>query len=66
MKRIAFAVPLVALLFGVAIRAQSQTQTAEQELIKLENEWADAWVKRDVAFFDRIMTDDFTWTSPLR
>jgi hypothetical protein len=66
MKRIAFAVPLVSLLFGVAILAQSQTQTAEQDLIKLENEWADAWVKRDVAFFDRTMTDDFTWTSPLR
>jgi ketosteroid isomerase-like protein len=38
--------------------------SAEQELIKLENEWADAWVKSDVAFNDRIMADDFTWTSP--
>jgi len=64
MKRIAFAVGLVLLLFGVAIVAQTQTQSAEQELIKLENEWADAWVKSDVAFFDRIMADDFTWTSP--
>jgi ketosteroid isomerase-like protein len=36
----------------------------EQELIKLENEWANAWVKSDVAFFDRIMVDDYTWTSP--
>jgi ketosteroid isomerase-like protein len=64
MKRIAFAVPLVILLFGADIPAQTQTESVEQELIKLENEWADAWVKRDVAFFDRIMTDDFTWTSP--
>jgi len=38
--------------------------SAEQELIKLENEWADAWVKSDVAFHDWIMSDDCTWTSP--
>jgi ketosteroid isomerase-like protein len=42
----------------------AQTESVEQELIKLENEWADAWVNRDVAFFDRIMADDYTWTSP--
>jgi ketosteroid isomerase-like protein len=38
--------------------------SVEQELIKLENEWADAWVKYDVAFFERIMADDYTRTSP--
>ena len=38
--------------------------STEQELINLENEWADAWVKRDVAFFERIEADDYTWTSP--
>jgi ketosteroid isomerase-like protein len=38
--------------------------SAEQELINLENEWADAWVKSDVAFHDRIMADDYTWISP--
>jgi len=30
----------------------------------LENEWADAWPKHDVAFFERIEADDYTWTSP--
>lgn len=38
--------------------------SAAQELIKLENEWAEAWVRRDVAFFDRIEADDYTWSSP--
>jgi ketosteroid isomerase-like protein len=64
MKSIAIAVSVVALAFGVGILAQTQTESVEQELIKLENEWAEAWVKSDVAFFDRIMADDYTWTSP--
>jgi len=36
----------------------------EQELIKLEIEWAEVWVKSDIAFHDRIMADDYTWISP--
>jgi len=68
MKRIAIAVSVVVLVLPGAVQAQTLAQTksggVEQELIKLENEWADAWVKRDVAFFDRIMADDYTWTSP--
>jgi len=64
MKRIAFAVGLVVLVFGVTILAQTQTKSVEQELIRLENEWVDAWVKSDVAFFDQVMADDSTFTSP--
>jgi ketosteroid isomerase-like protein len=68
MERIAMAVSLAFLIFAVAVLAQTQAQptrgSVEQELIKLENEWADAWVRSDVAFNDRIMSDDFTWTSP--
>jgi ketosteroid isomerase-like protein len=64
MKRIAISVSVAVLVLGVAISAQTQTESVEQELIKLENEWADAWVKSDVAFHDRIMADDYTWTSP--
>ncbi len=45
-------------------RDKTQTESVEQELIKLENEWADAWVKHNVAFFERIEADDYTWTSP--
>jgi len=59
MKRIAFAVCVVVLVFGVAILAKAQTASVEQELIKLENEWGDAYVKHDPATFDKMVTDDF-------
>jgi len=64
MNRIAIAVSVVGLVFGGVILAQTQTESVEQELIKLENEWADAWAKQDVAFFERIEADDYTYTSP--
>jgi uncharacterized membrane protein YczE len=60
MKRIVFAVGLVVLVFGVAILAQTQTGSVEQELIKLENEWAKSVVKLDLAFMERILADDYT------
>jgi ketosteroid isomerase-like protein len=44
--------------------AQTKTESAEQELINVENEWADAWVKSDVAFFERIIAEEYMWTSP--
>ena len=44
-------------------KASTETGSSEQELIKLENEWAEAWVKSDVAFQDRITADDYTWIS---
>ena len=63
MKRIVIAVCMVVLVFTVAIIAQTQGQpksgSAEQELIRLENGWNDAMVKRDVAFLDRILADDW-------
>jgi ketosteroid isomerase-like protein len=63
MKLIATAVGVVVMAFVVAMFAQTQSESVEQELTKLENEWADAWVKSDVAFHDRIMADDYTFTS---
>jgi hypothetical protein len=48
---------------GVRPRSRGETETVEQELIRLEKEWADAWVKSDVAFFERIMSDDYMWTA---
>ena len=45
-------------------RTSTETGSAEQELIKHENEWAEAWVKSDVAFQGRITADDYTWISP--
>jgi ketosteroid isomerase-like protein len=62
MKRIVFVVGLVVLVFGIAILAKTQTESVEQELIKLENEWGEAIVKRDAASIDmlrdRIIADE--------
>jgi ketosteroid isomerase-like protein len=65
MKRIAIAVSIVGLIFGVAILAQTQTQGVEQELIKLENECMEAVVKHDQASIeklDRMLADEFVMT----
>ena len=64
MKRMAIAVSLAGLVFGAAGLAQTQTRTAEQELIRLEKEWGDAEVKCDVAFFDRILGDEYMFPNP--
>jgi ketosteroid isomerase-like protein len=62
MKRIAFAVGVAVLVFGVAILAQTQTRSVEQELIKLETEWVDAAVKHDVTTIDKMLADEFIMT----
>jgi len=63
MKRIVLAAGLVILVFGLAILAQTQTESVEQKLIKQENEWGDALVKRDAASIDmlrnRLIADEF-------
>ncbi len=43
-------------------RDKTQTQSVEQELIKLEKGWIDALVRHDWAFIDRILADDYTTT----
>lgn len=65
MKRMTIAASVVALVFGVAILTQAQTQGVEQELIKLENEWAEAVVKHDTASMEKLntmMADEFVMT----
>lgn len=61
MKRPAIAVSVVGLVFGVAILAKTQTQSVEQELLKLEQDWTNANLKGDVVFLDRFVIDDYTW-----
>ena len=62
MRRISITVSVAVLVFAVAVQAQTLAQIksggVEQELIKLEKEWSDALIKRDVAFLDRIFADD--------
>jgi ketosteroid isomerase-like protein len=62
MKRIAFAVSVAVLVFGVAMLAKTQTEGVEQELMALENGWNNAMVKGDFAFLDRILADDYLIT----
>ena len=66
MKRLALVVGLVVLVFAVAVLAQAgekpKGQTAEQELLKLEQEWTNADLKGDWATMDRILADDYVLT----
>jgi ketosteroid isomerase-like protein len=62
MKRIALAVCVAVLVFGAAILAQTQTESVEQELLKLEQEGTNAIIKGDVAFLDRILAEDWMVT----
>ncbi len=45
-------------------QAQPKDSTVEQALIKLENDWNDASVKRDVVVLGRILADDYIFTDP--
>ena len=65
MKRITTVVSVVGLVFGVAILAQTQTKSVEQELIKLVNDWMNAEVKADMAFLDRFIAEDCVITDPV-
>jgi len=62
----------IVLVLAVTCQAFAQAKPAapakgasvEQELIKLENDWNDAQVKRDVAALGRILADDLTIIDP--
>ena len=38
--------------------------TVEVQLTKMENDWADSYVKRDPLFVQKITTDDFMFVGP--
>ena len=65
MKRATFGVGLIVLVLGVAIVAQTQTGSVEQELLKLVQDWMDAEVKADMTFLDRFIADDCVITDPV-
>jgi ketosteroid isomerase-like protein len=44
--------------------ASTSTGSAEQDLLKLEREWLDAYIKRDAAALERIEADEFSITYP--
>src|SRR5437762_3205507 len=70
MKRIAVLAVLAVAVASLALaqgtqRQPAQDSKAEQELLKLEREWGEAIVKRDVAFFERIEAEEYTFTDPM-
>jgi len=64
MTRMAFVVTLIGMAFGAAILAQTKAENVEQELIELEKDWGDAEARRDVAFFEQILADEYMFTDP--
>lgn len=61
MKHSAIIVVVGVLAFSLNILAQQEAGSIERELIKLEQGWAEAIVKADLAFLDRVLGDDFTY-----
>ena len=58
-----FAIVFVLIVFAVpAIAQPTKKLGAEQELLKLQREWLDAYQKHDAAALERIEADDFTLT----
>ncbi len=66
MKRLALAVGLTVtfLVFSARTQAPPQTQAGsdEQELIKIENDWLQAFFANDDAFAGRFLADDYMGT----
>jgi FlaG/FlaF family flagellin (archaellin) len=52
----------VATTSAVFGQAKPKGSAVEQALIKLENDWNDASVKRDVVVLGRILADDYSFT----
>ena len=68
MKRMAIAVGVIVLVFGVAVQAQINTKpkivSVEEELIRLEKASNDAWLRRDVEAYASLLADDYLETGP--
>ena len=61
MKLLLIAFVLVCVASPIAI-GQTKNPKAEQEVLKLQREWLDAYQKHDPAALERIEADDFTLT----
>jgi ketosteroid isomerase-like protein len=54
----------IAVALALSIPCLATAQSVEQELKKLEMQYADAEVKKDVAVIGRLLADDYTLTDP--
>ncbi len=72
MKRLLIAVVMIALFVPCRIFAQAsppastpvKSGSVEQELMKLEQDWAKAYVQHDLVVLGRIEADEITYTDP--
>jgi ketosteroid isomerase-like protein len=72
MKRALLAVAVLTWIVPCLVSGQANPQKAapaksvsvEQQLIKLEQDWANAYVTRDIQILNRAMADDFIYTDP--
>ena len=51
-------------LFAVSAVLAQVPGSVKGELIKLENDWATAWQKRDTAFLQKLFADEYISTDP--
>ena len=58
---VVFGVAAVSPVYG---QAKPKGSAVEQVLMKLENDWNDASVKRDVTLLGRLLADDYIFTDP--
>lgn len=50
----------IALGVALAVSCAATAQSVEQQLTKLENDWAQATITKDYAVLDRVISDDYT------
>jgi len=61
MKIVAIIVAAITVLFAPVSFAAVQPD--EQAILQIEKDWCNAYLKGNVAYFQKIMTDDFTLTN---
>lgn len=62
LQRVGLAFALTALPLAASAQARSGTRAIERELLRREDGWAAALVKRDVAYFQRNLAPGFVYT----
>lgn len=69
MKTFAFATVMIASCFAaacvsIAAEGSGPDETAKKQIRQIEQEWVDALVKRDIAWFERSIADDWEMLLP--
>lgn len=69
MKRMVTVVALVVVAAWLVLMPVGAVKSAAddkvtEELTKLEHSWAEAFVKRDTAFVEKVLADDYVFTGP--